>query len=351
MEPKSSVHVLRRPRTVLSVVGIALLLSMFFSCALGDKAIEPTVVLKSLVGAEGEAHRIDAIIVRGIRAPRVLTAVMVGAALAVSGAVLQALFRNPLADPGLIGVSAGGAAGAVVFIVFGGLLIPEGWNWLRHSGLYLFPMAGGIGVTLIVYRLARHQGRTHVTTMLLTGLAINALVGALIGYAVFFSNDDQLRDFTFWSLGSLSRANWNMLFVLGPVACALIVALLFYKRRLNLLLLGEYEALHLGVNVEKTRQQLIFLTAGGVGLTVALCGMIGFVGLITPHFCRLLLGPDHRFLLPASALTGAMILVDADLLARISIRFSELPVGVVTATVGAPFFLLLVARAKRQAAF
>ncbi|MFW5873840.1 MAG: FecCD family ABC transporter permease [Verrucomicrobiota bacterium] len=351
MRLPQAVRILRRPPVMLGLIAVLLLLSMLSSIGLGDKPIALEHVLEALAGAEAQADTVDGIIVRNIRTPRVLTAVLVGAALAVSGAVLQAIFRNPLADPGLIGVSAGGAAGAIVFIVFGAWLIPSDWDWLRSSGLSLFPMAGGIGITFLVYWLSRHEGRTHVTTMLLTGLAINALVGALIGYAVFFSDDDQLRDFTFWSLGSLARANWSILAWLAPVIAALVGALLLYRRQLNLMLLGEYEALHLGVDVEKIRRHLIFLTAGGVGLTVALCGMIGFVGLITPHLCRLLLGPDHRWLLPASALMGAALLVNADLLARVSIRYSELPVGVLTATVGAPFFLMLVARSKRRALF
>jgi iron complex transport system permease protein len=348
MQHSATERIWKRPVVVLGLIAAGLLLSMLLSAALGDKSIPAETVVRALFGIETQGHAIDGIIVRDIRAPRILTAVLVGATLAISGAVLQAIFRNALADPGLIGVSAGGAAGAIVFIVFGSWLIPASWTLFHELGINLFPMAGGICVTLFVYRLALHEGRIHVTTMLLVGLAMNALVGALIGYAVFFSNDDQLRDYTFWSLGSLARANWNMLSWLAPIIILLIAALLSYRRQLNLLLLGEYEAVHLGLDVEKIRRRLILLTASGVGLTVALCGMIGFVGLVTPHLCRLLLGPDHRWLLPASALMGAAILVCADLLARISIQYSELPVGVLTATVGAPFFLYLIVRAKRR---
>ncbi|HBR94257.1 MAG TPA: hypothetical protein DEA90_08840 [Opitutae bacterium] len=351
MQPSPTKRIWQQPGVVLGLIALGLLLAMFVSAALGDKSIPPTTVVHALLNMEAPDDAINGIIVRDIRVPRILTAVLVGATLAIAGAVLQAIFRNPLADPGLIGVSAGGAAGAISFIVFGSWLIPASWPLLHEIGISLFPMAGGIGVTLLVYRLALHEGRIHVTTMLLIGLAMNALVGALIGYAVFFSNDDQLRDYTFWSLGSLARANWNVLSWLAPIIVLLISALLRYRRQLNLLLLGEYEAVHLGLNVEKLRRRLILFTAGGVGLTVALCGMIGFVGLITPHLCRLMLGPDHRWLLPASALMGATTLVIADLLARISIQYSELPVGVLTATVGAPFFLYLIVRAKRRASF
>lgn len=340
----------RRTQWVLSMLVLFLMGSLFLSGSLGDKRIDPATVSLALLGVESEATRVDAIIVRDIRLPRALSGALVGAALALSGGVMQAIFRNPLADPGLIGVSAGGALGAVGFIVFSAWLIPEAWGWLRESGLILFPMLGGALVTFLVYKLSQVNGRTHVTTLLLTGLAMNALVGALIGYAVYLASDEQLRDFTFWSLGSLGRTNWQVFQVLAPVMLALCFFVSRFRRRLNLLVLGESEALHLGVDVESTRRQLILATAMVVGLTVSICGMIGFVGLVTPHLCRLLLGSDHRVLLPASALLGAGLLVQADLLARIAIRYSELPVGVVTATIGAPFFLYLIAVAKRRAA-
>ena len=335
------------PILLLLVMAGGLLVSTLLSLGIGDKPIGPALVIRSALGLETTEQKIDATIVRQIRAPRVLTAILVGMMLALSGAVLQAVFRNPLADPGLIGVSAGGAAGAVLFIVFSGALIPVGWDWLQQTGLILFPMITGVLVTVGVYQLSRFAGRTHVVTMLLTGLAVNALVGALIGYAIFFSDDNQLRDFTFWSLGSLSRANWGQLQWLTPVILTVSACLLLYRKQLNILLLGESAALHLGVNVERSRRQLIFLTACGVSVAVALCGMIGFIGLVIPHFCRLLIGPDHKYLLPASALCGALVLVAADLLARVSVRYTELPVGVVTATIGAPFFLYLVARSKQ----
>lgn len=330
-------------------LGLLLLAILAASSALGDKAIGPATVAQALVGAEPAGAEIDAMIVRSIRLPRAVGGALVGAALALCGAVMQAIFRNPLADPGLIGVSAGGAIGAIVFIVFGAALVPAGWTLLLNGGMIVFPMAGSALVTILVYKLSQINGRTHVSTLLLTGLAVNALVGAAIGYAVYLASDDQLRGFTFWSLGSLARLDWELVGVLGPLVLAMAFFAGSFSRRLNLLLLGESEALHLGVDVEATRRKLIFATAAVVGLTVSLCGMIGFVGLITPHLCRLVLGPDHRLLLPASALLGASLLVAADLLARTAIQYSELPVGVVTATIGAPFFLYLIAGAKKHA--
>lgn len=343
----------RRQWLVLGILLLALVLTVALSCSLGDKSIPLKTVLDALLGktaAPGTAEAVDLMIVRDIRLPRAIVALLVGAALAISGAVLQAIFRNPLADPGLVGVSAGGALGAVLFIVMGSWIIPASWVWVQQWGLTLFPMVGGVLITFLVYYIARVNKRTNVTTMLLTGIAINALVGAVIGYGVFLSDDNQLRDFTFWSLGSMAHANWTMLLFLGPLVLVLIVFVSFYPRELNLLLLGEAEAVHLGVNVERTRRYLIFATAAVVGLTVSLCGMIGFVGLVTPHLCRLLLGPDHRRLLPASVMLGGVLLGLSDLLARIVIDYSELPVGVVTATIGAPFFLYLIMVSKRTAA-
>lgn len=334
---------------ILAGLGLLLVLLLGLSVALGDKPVPLPEVARSLVGTEAAGGEVNAMIVRSIRLPRAVGGALVGVALALCGAVMQAIFRNPLADPGLIGVSAGGAVGAIIFIVFGAAVIPTNAEALRHGGLIVFPMAGSALTTLLVYKLSQINGRTHVSTLLLTGLAINALVGALIGYAVYLANDDQLRGFTFWSLGSLARLNWELIGVLAPITVAVAVYAGTFCRRLNLLLLGESEALHLGVDVEKTRRHLIFASAAVVGLTVSLCGMIGFVGLITPHLCRLVLGPDHRVLLPASALLGASLLVASDLLARMAIAYSELPVGIVTATVGAPFFLYLISGAKKHA--
>lgn len=351
---ESRIRTRRRQYLVLGVLFAVLLLTIAVSCSLGDKAIPLQTVWDALLGKQavvGTDEAVNLMIVRDIRLPRTIVALLVGGALAISGAVMQAIFRNPLADPGLVGVSAGGALGAVVFIVMGSWLIPASWLWAHKWGLTLFPMVGGILVTFLVYYLSRVNKRTNVTTMLLTGIAINALVGAVIGYSVYLSDDNQLRDFTFWSLGSLAHANWTMLLFLGPLVAVLVVFVSFYPRELNLLLLGEAEAVHLGVNVERTRRRLIFATAAVVGLTVALCGMIGFVGLVTPHLCRLLLGPDHRSLLPASVMLGGVLLGLSDLLARIIIAYSELPVGVVTATIGAPFFLYLIVISKRSQAF
>jgi iron complex transport system permease protein len=207
---------------------------------------------------------------------------------------------------------------------------------------------GGVVATLIIYRLATLSGRTSVPTMLLAGIAINALCGAVIGLMTFIATDDQLRDITFWSLGSLGRASWSLIATLLPFTLLTLLPLLFGARSLNALLLGEAEAGHLGVNVERVKLAVIVLVALGVGAGVAAAGVIGFLGLVVPHLIRLALGPDHRLLLPGSALLGASLLVGADLLARTVAVPAEVPIGIVTALVGGPFFLWLLLRDRRR---
>ncbi len=274
-----------------------------------------------------------------IRLPRVLLAVLAGAALALAGAGLQGLFRNPLADPSLIGVSAGAAIGAVSAIV---LLGGSGLVHTTWAGQALLPVSAfvcGVGTTFCVYNISKVEGRTLLGTMLLAGIAVNALASALIGAMLFLSDNTQLRDFTYWSLGSLSGATWNNLL---PVAVLVIPALIvfpFFARPLNAFLLGEAEAYFLGVDVGRLKKWIVFICAAMVGATVAACGIISFVGLVVPHIVRSMVGPDHRYVIPGSALLGALLLVSADLLARTVLAPVELPIGVVTAVLGAPFFI------------
>ncbi len=381
------------PRLWLGLLALLLLGSLLGSLVVGERSIGATRVVSILVAgpiagqalpkppeaawptldgaaapriadlAELERSRaaaIDRFIVWELRLPRAIGAALVGAALALSGAVMQALFRNPLADPGLVGVSAGGAGGAMAYL----LLVVSVGRWVsteadvaawwvaamvnHPAARVALPMLGSIAVSWLVYRLSQVRGQTDIATLLLTGLAVNALVGALIGYGVFLAQAETIRDFAFWSLGSLQRLDQSAAGLLAVAVGLLGVMLSFFWRRLNLLLLGEREARHLGVDVETTRRWLIFASAGVVGLAVSLTGMIGFIGLMTPHLCRMVLGPDHRWLLPAAGLLGAAILVLADVAARSWASPSELPVGILTATLGAPFFLFLLARRQRQ---
>jgi iron complex transport system permease protein len=282
-----------------------------------------------------------------IRVPRALTALLVGAGLGAAGACLQGLFRNPLADPGLIGVSSGGAIGAITGIALGGLL-PLGGGWLAGWQVPLLAMLGSVLTTLLVYRIARIAGRTHVSTLLLAGVAVNALAGALVGAVLYVSDNDALRRFTFWTLGGLHTAGWRQLAILG--SCTIIPLLLLprYRGALNAFLLGEAEAYHLGFATQRIKRLVILLSAVMVGVGVAFCGLIGFVGLVVPHMVRLLSGPDYRRLLPASMLGGALLLLLADLLARTINAPGEVPIGVVTSLLGAPFFLYLIHRRKKD---
>jgi iron complex transport system permease protein len=282
-----------------------------------------------------------------IRLPRILLAICVGAVLSSTGAVMQGLFRNPLADPSLIGVSSGASVGASLMIVAAGGFIHSG-ALLGLSLVAVGAFVGGFVATLVVYRLATSGIGTSVTTMLLAGIAIAAIAGALNSLLSYFSDNDMLRQISLWQMGNLSGASWTKVSIMASVALLLMSLFPRDSRALNALLLGESEARHLGVDVQAVKRRLIILTALGVGVCVALAGLVGFVGLIIPHIVRLAIGPDHRWLIPASALAGATLLVIADSLARIVVVPAELPTGILTALLGAPFFFALLLQQRKQ---
>ncbi|MBA5776174.1 iron ABC transporter permease [Stappia sp. F7233] len=291
----------------------------------------------------------NAVIVYDIRLPRTLLGCLVGAGLAVSGAMMQGLFRNPLADPGLIGVSSGAALAAVAAIVLAGsfsLVIPSS---LRPHLLPVAAFAGGLLTTILLYAVATRSAQTSITAMLLAGIALGALSGAFTGFMIFRSTDDQLRDFTFWSMGSLGGATWREVIAILPFIALLFAALPFVGNGLNALLLGETDAYHLGFDPQRLKRWIIVLTAAATGSAVAAAGAIGFVGIVVPHMLRMAIGPDHRLLLPACALLGAALLVGADILSRTIVAPAELPIGIVTAIIGAPVFLSILLR--RRAVF
>ncbi|MFC0711269.1 FecCD family ABC transporter permease [Azorhizophilus paspali] len=335
----------RRSCILLPALGLLLLLAFWLSLALGPlrlPLVDSLLALLRLAGLplSGEGLEQAELIVGQIRLPRTLLGLAVGSVLALSGVAMQALFRNPLADPGLIGVSSGAALGAALAIVAGVGESPEASPYLLSASAF----AGGLAVTALVYRLGRRDGRTRVATMLLAGLALGALAGAAVGLCGYLADDTALRRLTFWNLGSLSGASYARLW---PLLLATLGVALWLPRRagaLNALLLGESEARHLGFDVEWLKRELVFCTALGVGAAVAAAGLIGFVGLLVPHLLRLLCGPDHRLLLPAAMLGGASLLLFADLLARLLLAPAELPLGIVTALLGAPFFIWLLRR-------
>ena len=338
-------------RPLFIALGLLLVLALWLSLALGPVSLPLGDTLRAALRLLGLPFAADAsvqqaeLILSQIRMPRTLLGLAVGMVLALCGVAMQGLFRNPLADPGLVGVSSGAALGAAVAIVggaaFGGL--PEAFAPYLLSAC---AFVGGLLVTALVYRLGRRDGQTNVATMLLAGIALTALAGAAIGLFTYLADDATLRTLTFWNLGSLNGASYARLW---PLLLATLAVALWLPRRaraLNALLLGESEARHLGFDVERLKRELVFCTALGVGAAVAAAGLIGFIGLVVPHLMRLLVGPDHRLLLPASALAGASLLLLADLVARLALAPAELPIGIVTALIGAPFFLYLLVRGR-----
>lgn len=323
----------------------ALGLACVASLQVGATEVTLSAMLSKLV--QGEAlSQIEQVVLFEIRLPRLAMGVLVGAALAVSGATMQGLFRNPLADPGLVGVGAGAGLGAILAIVLGALL--PVWA-IDLAGNQLTPVAaflGGWGSTLLLYRVSTRHGRTSVATMLLAGIALGALAGALSGILVYIADDRQLRDLTFWGLGSLAGASWAKVLSAGPLILISIGAALMVGRGLNGLALGEATAAHIGIDVQRLKSTAILAVAGATGAAVAVSGGIGFVGIVVPHLLRLVSGPDHRTLLLNSTLLGATLLILADVTARVIIAPAELPIGIVTAVLGAPVFLWILLKRR-----
>lgn len=349
------VQALRSQKVQVGLLGLATLLVVviLLSVGIGAVPISPGQVFAILLAQLGietpwAFEPRQEMVLLGIRLPRVILGLLVGGGLAVSGAAMQGLFRNPLADPGLIGVSSGAALAAVLAIVFG---VPLLGIALLPYGAFLIAAAafgGSLVATYLVYQLATSHGKTSVATMLLAGIALNALASAGTGLTMLVADDAQLRDITFWILGSLGGATWETLAAAGPLIFIGIVLAPFMARALNIISLGEAEARDLGVPVEWLKKGVVLVTALTVGAAVAVSGIIAFVGLVVPHLLRITFGPDHRMLLPGSALLGASLMLGADVISRTMIAPVEVPIGIVTAFVGAPFFLWLLLRFRQR---
>ena len=284
-----------------------------------------------------------------LRLPRVLMGALIGAALAVSGASLQGLFRNPLAEPGLIGVSSGATLFAALMIVFGGQMLNIMGGIYSYYALALAAFTGAFVTTLTVYRMAMFQGKTVITALLLTGIAINAIAFAFTGLLTYLSTDEQLRNLTFWSLGSLGGASWVSLSSAVPFIVVPIICLPFLAKSLNAIALGEVQAAHMGINVNHTKTLVIILATMAVGASVAVAGLISFIGLVTPHILRLAFGSDNRLVIPGAAILGAAALTGADLISRTIVAPAELPIGIVTAIAGSPVFIYMIySQLKKQ---
>ncbi len=334
-----------RPAALLASLIALLVAALLLGVGVGAVRIWPgdtlAIVLNHLgLGTGARVDPQDDAILWIIRLPRVLLGALVGGALAVAGATLQGVFRNPLADPGLIGVASGASLGAVAAIVFGLTAVVP-------AGLQLSAFAGGVAASLVVYALARYEGRTETVTLILTGVAVTAIVSAAIGLLIARADDAQLRDIVFWSMGSLGGATWPVVGATAPCVAIGVLVACARARELDLMTLGEREAAHLGVNTEQARLILVLALALATGAAVAAAGVIAFVGLVVPHLVRLAAGPAHAIVLPASALGGAALVVLADVVARTAAAPVELPLGVITSLAGGPFFLWLLWRTRR----
>ncbi|NLU75325.1 iron ABC transporter permease [Streptomyces sp. HNM0575] len=337
----------RRGAPALLTAGLvaALVVLGLLSARIGAYGIPVGDVLGSLAHRSGlggaPLDRVAESVLWNVRLPRVVLALLVGASLGCAGALMQGVFGNPLAEPGVIGISSGAAVGAVASIALGLTFLG---NWTVAACAFV----SGLATVLLVYVLSRSGGRTEVVTLILTGIAVNAFAGALIGLFVFYADNAQISQITFWQLGSLAQATWPK--VLAVLPCALLGLLVapFYARKLDLLSLGERSARHLGVDVERLRVALVLVVALFTAAAVAVAGIVTFVGLLVPHLLRMAAGPGHRFLVPGSALGGAAVLVAADLAARTVAQPAELPLGVLTALLGSPFFFWLLRRTRRR---
>ncbi|BAU31271.1 FecCD family ABC transporter permease [Microcella alkaliphila] len=337
---------LRATALVLLLAGL-LVGGIIASAVTGQLAVAPTEVLGSLlraIGIDTAWAPTDPIVESTlwvVRFPRIVMGLMVGASLAVAGAVMQAIFGNPLAEPGVVGVSSGAALGASIAITIGASV-------LGGPGVAVFAFLGGLVATLLVYAVARAGGRTEVVTLLLTGIAINAFAQAGIAFVLFIADSASREQIVFWQLGSIAGSLWNQVLIVAVVALFGTLAALFLARRLDLLALGERNARQLGVNVERLRIVAIVLVALLTGAAVAFTGIIAFVGLVVPHIIRMIIGPAHRGLILASAVGGGALLVIADLMTRTLIAGAELPIGMLTSLVGGPFFFYLLWRQRRR---
>lgn len=338
----------RRQRNGLVLLVVLVLVSAYVGVTSGSLSIDVTRLLwqaspfsdATITGTSLDTHWY---VFSELRLPRVIMTAFIGALLAVSGCAMQGLVRNPLADPGLIGISGGAAAAAAI----GMAVIPPFMPSLVPVWTALWAFGGALSAVWIVVRFANsHQG-VSVAALILAGVAINAFTGTIIGGVSYIASDDALRQITYWTMGSLAGANWRVCGLVVVAGSCAIFGLVYSRRALNLLALGESEAAYMGLNVKHYKRMVLWLVAFSVALATALCGIIGFVGLVVPHMCRGIFGVNHNILVPASALMGALLLTVADTLSRTLFSPMEIPIGIVTSAIGAPFFLYLLWQQRR----
>lgn len=334
---------------------VAILLALAATAALAAIATGPldmplgdVLAWASGLGDEATLSDVERHLIANVRLPRVVVAILAGAGLAISGCLMQSLFRNPLADPGLIGVSSGSALAAALAIV----LMPALPVWLSDLGAFVLPVAafiGGLVATFLILRIAHFSGGTATVVLLLAGIGISVIAEVAIGFLIFISNEQQLRDITFWRMGSLAGNGWLQAGIVAVPVIAIFAFSWSIAPALNALSLGEDVARHLGVPVQRLQRLIVIAVAAAVGTVVAFCGLIGFLGLVAPHLARLIIGHDHRWLLPVSALVSVVIITFGDLVTRVSVAPAELPIGLVTGALGGPIFLYLLVRQMKGA--
>jgi iron complex transport system permease protein len=342
----------RKVNLILCLLIVLLIVSFLLNVGMGAVRISAMQSLGILgdalwMNTDVSYESQQASVLMSIRLPRVILATLIGAGLGMSGAAMQGLFRNPLADPSLIGISSGASLAAVSFIVVG---VKFSMSLSGMSGvlsLSTVTFLGAFITAIVVYRLSQVSGKTIVSMMLLTGIAVNALTSAMTGFFTYSASDAQLRSIVFWTLGSLGGATWNNVMAITPFILLPLIVLPAIAKQLNAFALGESSASHLGVNIEKVKRLIVVLTALCVGASVAVAGVIVFIGLIVPHVMRMIAGPDHRYLLVFSALFGSVLLLNADLFSRVIFAPSELPISVVTGIIGAPVFLYLLLKERK----
>jgi len=345
--------VIKKTGYIIGLLAVVLIVTMVVSSCIGAVDISFSELLSiisyhtRLSDHQGFTSQ-QASVFFNLRLPRVLLGGLIGAALGVSGAAIQGLFRNPLAEPGLIGISSGATLFAVIMIVLEINIFKNLTGTLSFYALSIAAFIGAGMTTMIVYRIAMKNGKTVITTLLLAGLAINALANSFIGLMTYMATDAQLRNITFWNLGSLGGASWQTVSALLPFVLIPIVTLPFFAKSLNALALGESQALHMGINVKVVKRMIIILATMAVGASVAMAGIIGFIGLIIPHIIRMTFTADHRLVIPGSALLGGALLTGADLIARTIVAPAELPIGILTAMIGVPVFIYIIISEKNK---
>ena len=349
-----SQSIAKRNSKALAIPLLTVLLLVIFILSLGIGAVKvsPTEIISLFLNKMGlidvEIEAVKSIVLYDIRLPRLIQTILIGAALGVSGSALQGIFRNPLVEPGLIGISTGAAVGAVIVIIFGGYIMQPIQDIFGEYLLPTFAFAGGLAATMAVYYIGKSVNNTNVTLLILAGVAITALCQALIGLGIFHADDNQIRVYNFWILGDLSGGTWEKVITAAPLIVVPLILMLRHDRSLNAISIGEAEAYHMGVDVEKVKYVIIILSALAVGTAVSLAGIITFIGLVIPHLVRLAFGPDHKIVLVGSALGGGILLMVADIIARTVVSPAEFPIGIVTAMLGTPFFIYLLISAKKK---